>query len=107
MAMGISRDDLGAFIPNYMEQGIWSNDSFSKIDVEGVGCLLQKMAEAGICANPKLSLSIFGGHGGDPESIQFFNKVGLNYVSCSSFHVPIAHLACGQVAAKHYVEDHH
>jgi len=107
MTMGISRDDSGAFISNYMEQGIWSDDPFNKIDVEGVGYLLQKSAEAGICANPKLSLSVCGEQGGDPESIQFFDKVGLDYVSCSPFRVPIARLACGQVAAKHYVEDRH
>ena len=98
MTMGISRDDAGAFIPEYMEQGILPEDPFKTIDEDGVGWLVRLSAAKGRSANPSLSLSICGEHGGDPESIKFFHDVGLDYVSCSPFRVPVARLAAAQAA---------
>jgi pyruvate, orthophosphate dikinase len=100
MTLGISRDDAGEFIPTYMDQGIYENDPFKTIDRDGVGWLLHLSAAKARRANPDISLSICGEHGGDPESIEFFDQVGLDYVSCSPFRVPIARLACGQSASK-------
>lgn len=100
MTMGISRDDAGSFIPKYISEGIYGNDPFRTIDKEGVGYLIKKSAADGRSVNPLLSLSICGEHGGDPESIDFFDQVGLNYVSCSPFRVPVARLAAGQAAVR-------
>jgi pyruvate,orthophosphate dikinase len=100
MTMGISRDDSGAFIPKYIAQGIYENDPFRTIDTEGVGYLIKKSAADGRLVNPSLSLSVCGEHGGDPTSIDFFDSVGLNYVSCSPFRVPVARLAAGQAAVR-------
>lgn len=100
MTMGISRDDSAGFIPTYMEQGIFEEDPFKTIDEEGVGYLVRKSAAAGRMVKPDLSLSVCGEHGGDPKSIAFFDNVGLNYVSCSPFRVPVARLAAGQAAVK-------
>lgn len=100
MTMGISRDDAGEFIPKYKEEGIFEVDPFKTIDREGVGWLLHLSAAKGRSVNPDLSLSICGEHGGDAKSIEFFHKVGLDYVSCSPFRVPVARLAAGQAALK-------
>jgi pyruvate,orthophosphate dikinase len=100
MTMGISRDDAGEFIPKYREEGIFEVDPFKTIDQEGVGWLLHLSAAKGRSVNPDLSLSICGEHGGDAKSIEFFHKVGLDYVSCSPFRVPVARLAVGQAALK-------
>jgi len=100
MTMGISRDDSSAFIPKYMEKGILTDDPFNSIDVEGVGYLVKKSAVEGKAANPNLSLSVCGEQGGDPKSINFFDELGLDYVSCSPFRVPVARLAVGQAASK-------
>ena len=100
MTLGISRDDAGEFIPTYMEQGIYEKDPFKTIDTDGVGWLLHLSAAKGRAVNPNLSLSICGEHGGDADSIHFFDKVGLDYVSCSPFRVPIARLAAGQAAVR-------
>jgi len=100
MTMGISRDDSGAFIPKYIAEGIYEKDPFRTIDTEGVGYLIKKSAADGRSVNPSLSLSVCGEHGGDPESIEFFDAVGLNYVSCSPFRVPVARLAAGQAAVR-------
>jgi pyruvate,orthophosphate dikinase len=100
MTMGISRDDAGEFIPKYREEGIFEVDPFKTIDQEGVGWLLHLSAAKGRSVNPDLSLSICGEHGGDAKSIEFFHKVGLDYVSCSPFRVPVARLAAGQAALK-------
>lgn len=102
MTLGISRDDAAEFIPTYMEEGIYEKDPFKTIDVEGVGWLLHLSAAKGRSVNPDLSLAICGEHGGDAESISFFDKVGLDYVSCSPFRVPVARLAAGQAAAKRH-----
>ncbi|CAB9519799.1 Pyruvate, phosphate dikinase, chloroplastic [Seminavis robusta] len=100
MTMGISRDDSGAFIPTYLENGILEEDPFKTIDAEGVGWLVRHSSVNGRAASPGLSLSVCGEHGGDPQSIEFFDKVGLDYVSCSPFRVPVARLATGQAAVK-------
>lgn len=98
MTLGISRDDAGEFIPKYMDLGIYDNDPFKTIDTDGVGWLLHLSAAKGRKVNPFLSLSVCGEHGGDPESIKFFDKVGLDYLSCSPYRVPVARLAAGQAA---------
>jgi pyruvate, orthophosphate dikinase len=99
MTLGISRDDAGEFIQTYMEQGIYETNPFSTID-DSVAWLVHLSAARGRSVNPDLSLSICGEHGGDPESIRVFDRIGLDYVSCSPFRVPIARLAAGQAAAK-------
>jgi pyruvate, orthophosphate dikinase len=100
MTLGISRDDAGEFISTYQALGILENDPFKTIDVDGVGYLLHLSAAKGRSVNPNLSLSICGEHGGDAKSIVFFDKVGLDYVSCSPFRVPVARLAAGQAAMR-------
>jgi pyruvate, orthophosphate dikinase len=100
MTMGISRDDAGSFIPTYQENGIFEEDPFKTIDAEGVGWLVRHSSVNGRAASPQLSLSVCGEHGGDPKSIEFFDKVGLDYVSCSPFRVPVARLATGQAAIR-------
>ena len=100
MTMGISRDDAGEFISKYKEKGIYDKDPFKTIDEEGVGWMLHLSAAKGRSVNPNLALSVCGEHGGDPESIAFFDKVGLDYVSCSPFRVPVARLAAGRAAVK-------
>ncbi|KAL7557705.1 hypothetical protein ACA910_018500 [Epithemia clementina (nom. ined.)] len=100
MTMGISRDDAGEFIPKYKELGIFEFDPFKTIDTEGVGWLLHLSAAKGRSVNPNLSLSVCGEHGGDPKSIEFFDKVGLDYVSCSPFRVPVARISAGSAAVR-------
>ena len=90
---GFSRDDIGSFLPDYLEGNILKGDPFQSIDVEGVGRLVQLGVTQGRSVNPSLKIGICGEHGGDPASIQFFKNAGLNYVSCSPFRVPIARLA--------------
>lgn len=101
MAMGISRDDSNEFIPQYLKLGIFAEDPFKTIDEDGVGQLVKRSVKDGLSVNPNLSLSVCGEHGGDPKSIRFFHEVGLNYVSCSPFRVPVARLAAGQAAVQH------
>jgi pyruvate,orthophosphate dikinase len=99
MTFGFSRDDAEEkFLSFYLETGLVAENPFASIDQDGVGRLVQIAAEEGRAANPKLELGICGEHGGDPESIEFCNRVGLNYVSCSPMRVPIARLAAAQVA---------
>ena len=100
MTLGISRDDAGAFIPEYLDAGIYDVDPFKTIDRDGVGFLIRKSAADGRSVNPHLSLSVCGEHGGDANSIEFFDDVGLNYVSCSPFRVPAARLAKAQAAVR-------
>ncbi len=95
---GLSRDDAGKFLPKYMEEGILAKDPFVSIDVDGVGALVRLAAEKGRQARPGLKLGICGEHGGDPASIAFFEQVGLDYVSCSPYRVPVARLAAAQAA---------
>ena len=93
---GFSRDDIGGFLPDYLEQKILLVDPFQSIDQEGVGSLVKMGVEKGRTVNSKLKIGICGEHGGDPDSIHFFHKIGLDYVSCSPFRVPIARLAAAQ-----------
>jgi pyruvate,orthophosphate dikinase len=96
--LGMSRDDAGPFLAVYRQQGIIEHDPFSTIDVEGVGELVKIAAERGRRTRPDLKLGICGEHGGDPASIAFCQTVGLDYVSCSPYRVPIARLAAAQAA---------
>ena len=97
---GFSRDDMGSFMPQYIDSQIIKNDPFQSIDQSGVGELVKLGVKKGRSSNSKLKIGICGEHGGDPESITFFNNVGLDYVSCSPFRVPIARLAAAQAAIK-------
>ena len=98
--LGLSRDDAGKFLADYLEKGIWPSDPFQKLDVEGVGSLVKIGVEKGRATNPRLKVGICGEHGGDPSSIGFCHGVGFDYVSCSPFRVPIAILAAAQAVAK-------
>ncbi len=95
---GFSRDDIGSFLPNYLERNILPEDPFQSLDVNGVGKLVTMAVELGRGVNNKLKIGICGEHGGDPSSIQFCKKAGLDYVSCSPFRVPIARLAAAQAS---------
>jgi pyruvate,orthophosphate dikinase len=95
---GISRDDAGKFLGAYINKGIFEKDPFVSIDVDGVGDLVRMGVERGRAQRPGIKLGICGEHGGDPASIAFFESVGLNYVSCSPYRVPIARLAAAQAA---------
>ncbi len=97
MTWGFSRDDVEAsFFSTYLEQGVFPVSPFESLDVEGVGSLVRRAAEDGRAANPELHLGVCGEHGGDPASIHFFDEVGLDYVSCSPFRVPVARLEAGR-----------
>jgi len=98
--LGISRDDAGRFLGAYVEQGIYPVDPFVSIDRDGVGLLVKIATERGRATTPKLKLGICGEHGGDPASIAFCEDIGLDYVSCSPFRVPIARLAAAQAALR-------
>jgi pyruvate,orthophosphate dikinase len=95
---GISRDDSGKFLPFYIENRIFKDDPFQVLDQEGVGQLVQMGTERGRKARPNIKIGICGEHGGEPSSIHFCNRVGMNYVSCSPYRVPIARLAAAQAA---------
>ncbi|MDX5931607.1 pyruvate, phosphate dikinase [Acidiphilium acidophilum] len=95
---GLSRDDAGKFLPKYVESGILPKDPFVSIDVEGVGAMVRIAAEKGRATKPGLKLGICGEHGGDPASITFCEEIGLDYVSCSPYRVPVARLAAAQAA---------
>jgi pyruvate,orthophosphate dikinase len=98
MSFGFSRDDIGGFLPKYLDLGILPDDPFQTIDQEGVGELIKIGVERGRQTKPNLKVGICGEHGGDPESVVFCHKIGMNYVSCSPFRVPIARLAAAQAA---------
>ena len=95
---GLSRDDAGKFLPHYVEAGILPKDPFVSLDIEGVGALVRIAAERGRATRPGIKLGICGEHGGDPASIAFCEEVGLDYVSCSPYRVPVARLAAAQAA---------
>ncbi len=99
-ALGVSRDDAGRFLAPYVDKGIYERDPFVSLDVDGVGQLVEIAAERGRATWPEIKLGICGEHGGDPESIMFCEKVGLDYVSASPYRVPIARLAAAQAALK-------
>jgi pyruvate,orthophosphate dikinase len=98
---GMSRDDSGKFMGAYIDKGIFERDPFATLDQDGVGDLIRLAAERGRAVNPNIKLGICGEHGGDPASIEFCDEVGLDYVSCSPYRVPIARLAAAQAALKH------
>ena len=100
MTFGFSRDDAGKFLGAYYDKKIYENDPFAKVDQVGVGKLVKMAATLGRQTRPSLHLGVCGEHGGDPSSVEFFHKVGLDYVSCSPFRVPIARLAAAQAAIK-------
>ena len=100
MTFGFSRDDAGAFLESYYEKKIYEFDPFAKLDQNGVGKLVKIAADLGRKTRPDIKLGICGEHGGDPSSVEFCHNVGLNYVSCSPFRVPIARLAAAQAAVK-------
>jgi len=97
---GISRDDGAGFINHYLTSGIWKDDPFTTVDIEGVGELMKWAVEKGRKTKPDLKVGICGVHGGDPRSIYFCHRIGLNYVSCSAYQIPIARLAAAQVTLK-------
>jgi pyruvate,orthophosphate dikinase len=96
--LGMSRDDYGAFINEYREKDILPSDPFQTIDRDGVGALMKLAVAGGRGVRPEIKLGICGEHGGDPASVIFCHEIGLNYVSCSPFRVPIARLAAAQAA---------
>ena len=100
MTFGFSRDDAGKFLGAYYDKKIYESDPFARVDQIGVGKLVAMAAKLGRATRPELHLGVCGEHGGDPSSVEFFHKVGLDYVSCSPFRVPIARLAAAQAAIK-------
>jgi pyruvate,orthophosphate dikinase len=99
-AFGLSRDDAGKFLPQYVQTGILPHDPFQTIDFDGVGLLMQIGVEKGRSTRPDLKVGICGEHGGDPRSVEFCHRIGLDYVSCSPFRIPIARLAAAQAALR-------
>ena len=100
MTFGFSRDDAGKFLDSYYENKIYESDPFARLDQNGVGKLVAMATELGKKTRPDIALGICGEHGGDPSSIEFCHKVGLTYISCSPFRVPIARLAAAQANIK-------
>ncbi|MEO1705513.1 MAG: putative PEP-binding protein, partial [Pseudomonadota bacterium] len=98
MTYGLSRDDAGRFMSDYVQQGVYPEDPFHRLDTDGVGELLRIGAERGRAARPDVVLSLCGEHGGDPEAIRMCRDAGFTYVSCSPFRVPGARLAAAHVA---------
>jgi pyruvate,orthophosphate dikinase len=100
MSFGFSRDDIGGFLPDYIEKGILPGDPFQSLDQDGVGELVRTGIQRGRKTRKDLEVGICGEHGGDPDSVEFCHRVGMDYVSCSPFRVPIARLAAAQAAVK-------
>ncbi|HKA52168.1 MAG TPA: putative PEP-binding protein, partial [Candidatus Binatia bacterium] len=100
MTLGLSRDDAGKFLPDYLNQGIFPQDPFISLDQSGVGLLVELAVRKGRAARSDLKIGICGEHGGDPASVEFCHRVGLDYVSCSPYRVPIARLAAAQAALR-------
>ena len=98
--LGMSRDDAGSFLPEYVQKGIYEQDPFASLDQEGVGALVEIAVQKGKSVRPNIKLGICGEHGGDPKTIDFCHRVGLTYVSCSPYRVPIARLAAAQAAVR-------
>ena len=101
MTYGLSRDDAGRFMSAYVNEGVYPEDPFQTLDLDGVGELLLLGAERGRAARPDVVLSLCGEHGGHPESIAFCRRAGFDYVSCSPFRVPVAKLAAAQARIRH------
>jgi pyruvate,orthophosphate dikinase len=100
MTFGYSRDDAGKFLPVYIDAGILKNDPFQILDQEGVGQLVRMGVQKGRSVRPGLKVGICGEHGGEPSSVEFCDSVGMDYVSCSPYRVPIARVAAAQAAIK-------
>jgi pyruvate,orthophosphate dikinase len=100
MTFGFSRDDVNTFLPDYLGKEILERDPFQSVDTTGVGVLMRMAVEKGQSARPGIKLGICGEHGGDPRSVEFCHQIGLHYVSCSPFRVPIARLAAAHAAIK-------
>ena len=100
MTFGFSRDDIGKFLPVYLKEGLLPTDPFVTIDQDGVGQLIRMGVQKGRQTTKKLKIGICGEHGGDPASVEFCHRTGLDYVSCSPFRVPIARLAAAQAVVK-------
>jgi len=100
MTFGFSRDDAGKFLDEYYAKKIFESDPFARVDQTGVGKLMEMAVVLGQKSRPDIKLGICGEHGGDPSSVEFCHRIGLNYVSCSPFRVPIARLAAAQAALK-------
>jgi pyruvate, orthophosphate dikinase len=98
MTLGFSRDDAGKFLADYLKAGMYEHDPFRSIDQKGVGLLVEMAVKKGKSVRPELEVGVCGEHGGDPASVAFFHRAGLDYVSCSPFRVPIARLAAAQAA---------
>lgn len=98
LTFGFSRDDAGTFINEYLEKGIFHFDPFQTLDIEGVGSLLHMAVAKSRKVKPALKIGVCGETGGDPKAIAFFQKIGLNYVSCSPFRIPVAKIAAAQAA---------
>ena len=101
MTFGFSRDDAGKFLGAYYKNKIYEFDPFSKVDIKGVGKLIEMAVRLGRGVRPDLKIGICGEQGGDPSTVDFCHQIGLNYVSCSPFRVPIARLAAAQAALRH------
>ena len=100
MTFGFSRDDIGKFLPVYLKQGILEQDPFVKLDQEGVGQLVEMATQKGRSVRKNLKVGICGEHGGEPSSIEFCHRIGLDYVSCSPFRVPVARLSAAHAVLK-------
>jgi pyruvate,orthophosphate dikinase len=105
LTFGFSRDDIGKFLRIYLEKKILDKDPFATFDVDGVGPIVRTAVELGRKTRPGIKLGVCGEHGGDPSSVHFFDAVGLDYVSCSPYRVPVARLAAAQAALKVKVGD--
>lgn len=104
MTFGFSRDDAGKFLSEYYDKKVFESDPFARLDQNGVGKLIQMAAKAGRSVRPDIKLGICGEHGGDPSSVEFCHRIGLNYVSCSPYRVPIAKLAAAQAKVKETIQ---
>ena len=98
MTLGFSRDDAGKFLPDYLKKGMYEHDPFRSIDQKGVGLLVEMAIASGRSARPGIEVGVCGEHGGDPASVAFVHRAGMDYVSCSPYRVPIARLAAAQAA---------
>ena len=105
MTFGLSRDDAGKFLDDYYAKKIYESDPFGKLDQDGVGKLVKMATDLGKATRPDITLGICGEHGGDPSTVEFCHRIGLNYVSCSPFRVPIARLAAAQARVKELMEN--
>jgi pyruvate,orthophosphate dikinase len=98
--LGVSRDDSGSFLPHYVQLRIYDRDPFEAIDQEGVGQMMEIAVKKGRSIRPKLKVGICGEHGGEPSSVEFCHRIGLDYVSCSPYRVPIARMAAAHAVLK-------